>query len=174
MYDQAVDIWSLGCVVGELLNNSNTKSFQKCQIFPGKYCHLLSPSDRAVDPKYDIGQGDQIREILKVIGPLSVNDRSFVTDKKNLRYLEELEISIAKTRKCGKFEKMFKSIKPELKDLLKKMLNFNPYNRITTKQALNSPIFDHIRVPYFEKPCPIQIKHELFEPDAFNYKTGKS
>ena len=50
---------------------------------------------------------------------------------------------------------MFCKANPELIDLLKGMLEFNPYFRLTAEDALKSKVFDKIRQPYFEKPCPI-------------------
>ena len=43
VYDQAVDIWGLGCILGELLLYLKTKESDKSQIFRGKHCYPLSP-----------------------------------------------------------------------------------------------------------------------------------
>ena len=66
-------------------------------------------------------------------------------------------------------DKMFKHASPELLDLLKQMLQFNPALRITAKQALDSKLFDDIRVPFFENPCPKVITHKIFDDGAFDY-----
>ena len=49
------------------------------------------------------------------------------------------------------------------------MLQFNPYYRITAKEALAHPVFDKIRQPHFEKPCPIEIDLKIYSHDAYDY-----
>ena len=46
---------------------------------------------------------------------------------------------------------------PELLDLLKRMLTFNPYTRASAKDLLKSHIFDSIRSEDLEKPSPFKI-----------------
>lgn len=153
-YDQAIDIWSLGCVLGELLLFLKSKDSDSSQVFKGKYCHPLSPRPESKDAKsksdYLICHKDQMSQILKVIGPLSIEDVSFVTEEASLDYLQLVESKCLSIYTQGKFEKMFKHASPEIVDLLKKMLQFNPKLRITAKQALESTLFDSIRVPFYE------------------------
>jgi serine/threonine protein kinase len=44
-YDKACDMWSLGCILGELLYSVVYKEnkFSDRIVFPGKYCYPLSP-----------------------------------------------------------------------------------------------------------------------------------
>jgi len=44
-YDQAIDVWSLGCILGELLQHLRKRDTSEAQIFRGKYCHPLSPKN---------------------------------------------------------------------------------------------------------------------------------
>lgn len=60
---------------------------------------------------------------------------------------------------------------PNLIKLLKGMLEFNPYFRLTAKQALRNKIFDKIREPHFEKPSPVKIKQDIHNPDFFRYSS---
>ena len=53
------------------------------------------------------------------------------------------------------------------------MLEFNPYLRITAKDALKSTLFDCIRVPLYEKPCPVQLDHEIFSEGVMDYERGE-
>ena len=69
---------------------------------------------------------------------------------------------------------MFKHVSPALTKILKGMLEFNPYFRLTVDQALESAVFDKIREPHFEQPCPVRIKHKIFEDGAFDYERGES
>ena len=48
-YNQSVDIWSLGCIVAEMIScdeaYESTKKYlpENRTMFPGKYCHPLEP-----------------------------------------------------------------------------------------------------------------------------------
>ena len=79
-YDQSVDVWSIGCILGDLLLYLKTKSdWVNCQIFPGKHCYPLSPVNILKMNPTKITQKDQLYKILKVMGPLKSEDISFVT-----------------------------------------------------------------------------------------------
>lgn len=66
-------------------------------------------------------------------------------------------------------EKTFPNAGHELIKLLKGLLEFNPFMRLTAAEALKSPVFDKIRVPYFERPSPVQIKQAIHDPETFRY-----
>lgn len=53
------------------------------------------------------------------------------------------------------------------------MLEFNPYMRITAKDALQNKIFDSIRVAHFEKPCSVNLEHEIYEDGVMDYESGQ-
>ena len=61
---------------------------------------------------------------------------------------------------------MFAHFDSKLVDLLRDMLQFNPYLRITAKEALKSKIFDKIRRPVFEQPAKAKIQ---MDDDIDNY-----
>ena len=46
-------------------------------------------------------------------------------------------------------------------NLLKCLLEFNPYYRLSAKEALQLPLFDKIRESHFEKECSTRIKMEI-------------
>ena len=102
-YDQALDMWSIGCILAELIhcsepyvqpaeksNPSSHKKFLKNHVanrfvFPGSSCFPLSPCE---DMKKNndqsnvniVSNNDQLIKINKVLGKLSEDDTSFITD----------------------------------------------------------------------------------------------
>ena len=65
-YTKALDIWSVGCILGEMINNR--------PLFPGK--HYL----------------DQICKIQEVLGTPSKDDLSFITNPKAQLYVNSLPL----------------------------------------------------------------------------------
>ena len=93
-----------------------------------------------------------------------------------LAHLKEQEQIIESEKGFKKaIEQRFEWVSPKLLNVLQRMLEFNPKNRITAAEALALDLFDGIRVPEYEKPCskPIQWLHEVLQPEALNYDTGK-
>jgi mitogen-activated protein kinase 1/3 len=143
VYTTSVDIWGLGCVFAELLGmmkeiQPNHK--QRKALFPGNSCYPLSP---AVSPTLNIAgnsvsPGDQLNVILSVMGNRS--DLSFVSDSKASVYVN----GYPKTISDGLISHL-PNINKDALDLLKKMLEFNPYYRITAKEALRHKYFSNIR-----------------------------
>jgi mitogen-activated protein kinase 1/3 len=86
-----------------------------------------------------------------VIGSPSEDDKSFVTDQKAIQYLaafpqqarEDLSTKYPGAGELGV-------------DLLNKMLQFNPYFRITVDEALEHPFLEKVRKP----------EKEIFSKDA--------
>ena len=67
-----------------------------------------------------------------------------------------------------------KHISPELKAILKSMLEFNPYFRASAKEVLQNKYFDDIRIPMNEGNAPYKLKFEIDADNAFDYDSGKS
>ena len=109
-YSIYVDIWSIGCIFGEMCNNSSP-------LFRGdsEICQLM--------------------HIFKILG--TPNNNTW----KNVSSLKYFNNSFPKWK-----QKSFNKIVPTLNDfgqnLLKKMLNLSPDNRISSKMALRHPFFD--------------------------------
>lgn len=50
-YNKPIDIWSVGCIFGELLKMQKcvcADSLQRFPLFPGKYCYPVSPNTLGV------------------------------------------------------------------------------------------------------------------------------
>ena len=82
--------------------------------------------------------------VIKMISILRDVDTSFILSEVKLTYVQELEQS---KQDVESLVDKFKSTDPALVDLLKKMLEFNPYMRPSAKDLLRESIFDHIRLP---------------------------
>mmetsp|Transcript_30662 Transcript_30662/g.51905 ORF Transcript_30662/g.51905 Transcript_30662/m.51905 type:complete len:629 (-) Transcript_30662:182-2068(-) len=138
-YNCSIDIWSVGCVLSELLSMQR-ESFADPQdrqaLFPGKSCFPLS----ADHPLAYTHPHDQLSVIFDVIGTPGRGDIQAVSSKKARRYLESLEKKPPKD-----FKGMFPGADPLALDLLKKMLRFNPHERITAREALNHEYLRDVR-----------------------------
>ena len=49
------------------------------------------------------------------------------------------------------------------------MLEFNPFFRSSAEVCLKSEIFDSIRIPALELPCPVKIELDVDSRDAYDY-----
>ena len=80
IYTAAIDIWSLGCIFGELLTmmKENASTFvERRPLFPGKSCFPLSPGgDNPLKGMSESKKTDQLGVIFDVIG-LSNNKEDF-------------------------------------------------------------------------------------------------
>jgi mitogen-activated protein kinase 1/3 len=79
-YNKPIDIWSVGCIFGELLKMQKSvcaDTLQRFPLFPGKYCYPVSPNTLNVVYKsifignvdgYPQDRGDQLLMIISTIG----------------------------------------------------------------------------------------------------------
>jgi serine/threonine protein kinase len=77
-YSEAIDIWSLGCVLGEMMLNRQNgtsvgKKLEDKYLFPGQSCFPLSPDfslreNRNRSQAKIISSNDQIRKIVEQMG----------------------------------------------------------------------------------------------------------
>lgn len=93
MYTAAIDIWSVGCIFGELLSmmqENFATPFDRQPLFPGNSCFPLSPGALKTEGAPTIlGEGekdedekmknDQLSKIFEVIGtPSNEDDLDFI------------------------------------------------------------------------------------------------
>ena len=129
-YSTKVDMWSLGCIFAELIMNKT--------LFPGE------------------GEVNQIDLICKTLGVPQVEKwEAFEKLKSNNSGIRWRKSSVNKLRYLIPQSSMFNG--PYLSDvgldLLSKMLEFNPENRISAEEAL--------RHPWFDKEFPPPISKDL-------------
>ncbi len=145
VYCSPVDIWGVGCAFGELLQMIKANKLRpkdRAPLFPGTSCFPLSPQLRpGSEGEIEYFQeGEQLITICKVLGTPSEEEASFITDYGAKQYVSLLP-------KCPgvKFKTMFPDSTEDEIDLLTRMLTFNPYIRITAKEALRHPYFKSVR-----------------------------
>lgn len=144
-YGPGIDIWAVGCIYAELLGmmKENAPTFMDRQaLFPGKSCFPLSPAKNPTEQRqgFPFSGQDQLNVIFAVIGTPSDADKSFVTDQKALEYLEQFS-PIGKVQWTTKYP----AADETSVDFLNKILQFNPYFRMTIPEALDHPLFSKIR-----------------------------
>ena len=111
-YNYKMDIWGVGCVLFEITT-----------LFP------LFPGDNELD---------QMQKIQNVLGSPS---QEVINQYKKSSFDHVSDITISYNKKgCG-INKYLSHSSPEFIDLIMKMLNYNPEERLSAKQALQHPFF---------------------------------
>lgn len=144
-YGPAIDMWSVGCIFAELLGmmkESAATYLDRRPLFPGKSCFPLSPDRHARIQAngFPVTKDDQLAVIFEVLGTPEETDIAFVTDTKATTYLK----SFAQIPRQD-MSKKYSGASAEVIDLLNKMLQINPYFRISVQDALAHPTFAKIR-----------------------------
>eukprot|EP01041_Mallomonas_annulata_P002164 gene2164-4212_t len=114
-YGKAQDIWAAGCTFAEMITRE--------PLFPGTT---------------DL---NQLQVIVDVLGKLSDENLDFEMSERGRRFIVSLdskEIGLESSLLPGVNE-----VHPDLLELLKNMLRFNPHHRITSTQACQLPLFSH-------------------------------
>lgn len=130
-------------------------------LFKGESCFPLSPTPKTKSGNNVVNNKDQLKIINDVLGLQSKYDTAFITDDLALNYQKTVNNSKDKTD----FQNLFQKSSPKLVELLKSMLEFNPYFRSSAAELLKNSIFDTIRVPKFEKPSSLQLDLNIDSPN---------
>lgn len=167
-YTSAIDVWSLGCIFGELMTLLKDNCFNPLDrkpLFPGKSCFPLSPpKDQTSLPKtnhgYPVDSRDQLNLIFDVIGTPSEEDMDFITDQHAKEYLKSFE----EKPKRNLRERFIGSTEASL-DLLQRMIEFNPNKRITIMECFDHPFFAKVRKTNMEvtSDYTLNLDYENFE-----------
>lgn len=171
-YDGAIDIFSVGCVMYELLqtlqphadsvkylNITPLFSSRSDSIIEGKkYEDTETPLNQILErPK------EHIQQIISVIGTPSEDDLEFIVDEELKRTVRELRHVDAVN-----WNRMLPYLASEEStsgvDLMKRCLEFNPHKRITVDEALSHPYLSSVRNEAEETSVsvPINFDYEHF------------
>ena len=146
-YGPAIDVWSVGCVVAELLGmmKENAATYlDRKPLFPGKSCFPLSPDKHPQEKRngFPFSSNDQLNVIFDVLGTPNESDMSFVTDAKAIDYLGSFS-----KRDRKDLKEIYPAAGEDALDFLNKILTLNPYFRISVDELIQHPFMDKVRKP---------------------------
>eukprot|EP00736_Rhodelphis_marinus_P000166 Rmarinus@m.20708 len=122
-YTKGVDMWSIGCILGELILGK--------PVFPGQ------------------STMEQLERVVQVTGMPMKDD----LDSLRSNYAYKMFANLPKVEKVP-LEKMFPNATKDARDLLSRLLVFNPDKRLTAVQALEHPYVAQFHDPAQEPDCP--------------------
>lgn len=169
-YTSAVDIWSLGCILAELLSmqEGSVAGYEdRKPLFPGGTCYPLSGD---LDKIKSEDRLDQLSVIFGIIGFPSQEDISSIGNAHEY-------INSMKRTKGRPLENIFPAADPAAIDLLKQMLRFNPKLRCTAEQALEHHFFKGVRQKEMEPAAsepligPAFLENNQIELDTLKRRT---
>eukprot|EP00386_Alphamonas_edax_P005765 GDKI01018804.1.p1 GENE.GDKI01018804.1~~GDKI01018804.1.p1 ORF type:complete len:464 (-),score=87.14 GDKI01018804.1:99-1490(-) len=133
-YSAAIDVWSVGCIVAELLSRR--------PLFPG------------------INTQNQLHLIINFLGKPTPEELAAIPNEKCQRFVLGLP-----TARVRPLEHHFPGASREALDLLRRMLLFDPFKRITIDEALNHPYLSGLHSPTDEVPVrdPVDAREFEFE-----------
>lgn len=139
-YDQGVDMWSIGCILGELLNGQ--------PLFPGT------------------STMNQLDRIIQVIGFPSKSEIESINSPFAKTMLESV-IPPNKTNKKS-IKDIFSNCEPQAIDLLQRLLVFDPKKRLTAKAALAHSYLTQFHNCEDEPECNQPVKISIDDNKKFS------
>ena len=139
-HDYALDMWSTGCMLAEMVFNKNT-------FFKGSN-YTARPGDDSLDftMKDDQRNKEQLTVVAKVMGTLKL--KQYANKFKSQMKMQQIdEMPDYKKVPLTEFinEKNAHLVDSTVIDLLEKMLTYDHTKRITSTEALMHPYFDEVR-----------------------------
>ncbi|KAH0476808.1 MAG: uncharacterized protein KVP18_000303 [Porospora cf. gigantea A] len=152
-YNEAIDVWSVGCIMAELLgmNLKNVRSWRDRQpLFPGQCCYPLSPDHKTRNTSRFASRGarDQLHMIFNQVGLPTDEDLAALRLKDAKAYVKNLVATMGEKVECDAKKTLaakYPASSEQAIDLLAKMLIFNPNKRITVAEAIKHPFLREAR-----------------------------
>lgn len=147
-YSQAIDVWSVGCILAELLEllKEPAKRSHK-PLFNGTACFPLSPHKHAYNDaaQFMSNTEEQLNKIFAVIGSPQDGDieelRRLATAPSTLGILEKMQ-QAPYNKPALDFKTVFAHAHPHSVDLLSNMLRFSASSRISMFDARSHKFHD--------------------------------
>lgn len=171
-YTEAIDVWSVGCIFGELLGMLPGKDvMDRGPLFPGTACFPMSPRPSKMESRtYTHGQQTMMNRIFEVLGTPSPDQLA-----KFEREDAKLYIASFEKRDGEGLAARFPGVDALSIDILGGMLKFSPWDRATIPQLLDHELFSDIRDKAKEVTAASKIhidfekEKELAEPELRKY-----
>lgn len=152
-YTEAIDIWSVGCIYAELLQtlDMSLRLQDRGPLFPGGSCFPLSPANRKAGKKgaRTRGANDQLEMIFNVLGTPSERELQTLENEDAKQYVRSFD-----PRPGEGIRNRFKGVDPNMLDILNKMLQFCPRDRIRVQHALEHRALADYRDASLEVTAP--------------------
>ena len=153
-YTMAIDVWSIGCIMAEMLSmlDSGVSGHEKKRraLFPGGSCYPLSRGSKRSEASRN--KRDQLHVIFAVMGTPTPEEIARVRTPEARTALS----SLAPEPPSDLLEK-FPTAGEEAVDLLRRFLRFLPEDRCTVDDALAHPFLATVRRPEDELTCPVRV-----------------
>lgn len=129
-YDQPADIWSLGCIISEVVLKANAlQGFPTRVLFMGGSCYPISVV-HSINGTEHVDENDQHLKISEVISVTEHSYIDFIESQDMSDYFLCLKLNTDKTRKTT-LEALHKGCDPDLVEIIKQCLQLNPKHRPT-------------------------------------------
>ena len=168
-YDAAIDLWSAGCIMAEMLTMMGSGA--RDPLFPGGPCEFSPTGDIPAHQRLD-----QLETIFEVVGsPAKATIDAMLSgsrfkSKMGAKLQEKIRTKIKdkEVKPERSLAQRFKEAPPEAIDLLTKLLQFNPANRITIDEALAHPYLAPYLNEFNEETQRGKVIDFSFETEARN------
>jgi len=157
-YDEAIDVWSAGCICAEILQMLEDTAFDmRKPLFRGHCCYPLSPGriySGKGDPK------DQLAVIFDLLGLPEEDDFLDFEDRAE-HYVrndfKRFKVKDCEARRAAISDRVPRAGSKAL-DLLESMLRFGPSLRLTVKEALDHSFLSSVRSKSGESLAAERVK----------------